>query len=150
MNHHYNFGAMTDSQRAVGRKFLATPTFGVVGASKDRTKVGNEILRWYQSRNLDVVPVHPKEPELEGIKAITDISELVSPSTTALSIITPPRITLAVLTKAKELDVPFYWIQPGAEDEAVLTFIKENGLTDRVIQGGPCILVLGDGVRSHL
>ncbi|KAG6920159.1 hypothetical protein DXG01_004925 [Tephrocybe rancida] len=147
---HYNFGAMTDAQETVGKTFLATPTFAVVGASKDQTKVGNRILRWYQTRDLDAIPVHPKEPELEGIKTITDISELSSPSTTALSIITPPRITLAVLKKAKELNVPSYWIQPGAEDDAVLKYVEENGLTDRVIHGGPCILVLGDGIRSQL
>ncbi|KAG6866392.1 hypothetical protein C0991_004676 [Blastosporella zonata] len=168
MDHHYSFGAMTDAQRTIGNAFLATPAFAVVGASKDQTKVGNRILRWYQNRELNVIPVHPKELELEGIKAITDISELSSPLTTALSIITPPKvrapppperrsplyrtfqITLAVLKKAKDLGVPSYWIQPGAEDESVLEFIKENDLTDRVIHGGPCILVLGDGIRSHL
>ncbi|KAG6900713.1 hypothetical protein C0993_003739 [Termitomyces sp. T159_Od127] len=146
----YNFGAMTDAQKVIGKAFMKSPTFAVVGASKDQSKVGNEILRWYQARDTHVIPVHPKERELEGLKTITDISQLSSPSTTALSIITPPQITLSVLKKAKELNVPFYWIQPGAEDEVVLEYIKENGLIDRAIYGGPCILVLGDGIRSHL
>ncbi|KAG6891490.1 hypothetical protein C0992_005628 [Termitomyces sp. T32_za158] len=139
---HYNFGAMTDAQKHVGKTFMKNTTFAVVGASKDQSKVGNKILRWYQARDINVIPVHPKEHELEGQKTIADISQLSSPSTTALSIITPP--------KAKELNVPSYWIQPGAEDEAVLQYIEESGLTDRVIYGGPCILVLGDGTRSHL
>ncbi|KAF5380361.1 hypothetical protein D9615_004730 [Tricholomella constricta] len=146
----YDFGSMTSAQETIGKSFLAIPSFAVVGASKDQTKVGNRILRWYQTRDFDVTPVHPKEPELEGIKTITDISELSSPKTTALSVITPPKVTLGVLKKAKELDVPALWIQPGAEDEAVLQYIKENDLTDRVIYGGPCILVLGDGIRSKL
>ncbi|KAF8070787.1 CoA-binding protein [Lyophyllum atratum] len=141
---------MNDHQEAIGKHFVTVPSFAVVGASKDQTKVGNRILRWYQTRDLDVIPVHFKEPELEGIKTIADISELTSPTTTALSIITPPKITLGVLKKAKELDVPSLWIQPGAEDEAVLEYIKENDMTDRVIHGGPCILVVGDGLRSHL
>lgn len=146
----YNFGSMNEHQETAGKFFLTIPSFAVVGASKDQTKVGNRILRWYQTRDFDVTPVHFKEPELEGIKCITDISELPSPKTTALSIITPPKITLSVLQKAKELDVPSLWIQPGAEDQAVLEYIKENDLTDRVIHGGPCILVLGDGLRSNL
>ncbi|KAG6861166.1 hypothetical protein C0995_003176 [Termitomyces sp. Mi166 len=144
---HYNFGAMTGAQKAVGKAFLKNSTFAVVGTSKDQTKVGNRILRWYQAKGLDVIPVHPvclftvsysgaslthgviqKELELEGLKTITDISELSSPSTTALSIITPPKITLSVLAQAKELNVPSYWIQPGAEDEAVLEYIKENAI----------------------
>ncbi|KNZ74858.1 hypothetical protein J132_05856 [Termitomyces sp. J132] len=141
---------MTDAQKVVGKAFLKKSTFAVVGASKDQMKVGNKVLRWYQARGLDVIPVHPKEPELEGLKTITEISQLSSPSTTALSIITPPQITLLVLEKAKELNVPSYWIQAGAEDETVLKYIEENGLSDRVVCGGPCILVLGDGIRSHL
>ncbi|KAG5653521.1 hypothetical protein H0H81_012595 [Sphagnurus paluster] len=165
----YDFGTFKPGHESVAQKFLATPSFAVVGASKDQTKVGNRILRWYQTREFNVTPVHPKEPELEGIKTITDISELPSPNATALSIITPPKVsaphcppptrapqkfptqvTLAVVEKAKELDVPFLWIQPGAEDEAVLDYIKTHNLTDRVIYGGACLLVLGDGVRSNL
>ena len=29
-------------------------------------------------------------------------------------------------------------------------YVREAGLEDRVILGGPCILVLGDGVREKL
>ena len=53
------------------------------------------------------------------------------------------QVTLAILEQAKELSIPSLWLQPGAEDEAVLKYIKENGLSDRVVYGGPCILVDG-------
>ena len=46
--------------------------------------------------------------------------------------------------------MPALWLQPGAEDAAVVEFIKENGLADRVIYGGPCILVEGDGIIRSL
>ncbi|KAJ3513913.1 hypothetical protein NLJ89_g2687 [Agrocybe chaxingu] len=59
------------------------------------------------------------------------------------------KVTLGILQQAKELDVPALWLQPGAEDEAVVEYIKEN-LADRVIYGGPCILVQGDDIRSSL
>jgi len=67
-----------------------------------------------------------------------------------VSVITPAKITLSLLQQAKELDVPALWLQPGAEDDTVRTFIKENGLGDKVILGGPCVLVQGDGVRERL
>ena len=38
--------------------FLQTPRFAVVGASKDQNKWGTKILKWYQTRGLDVIPVH--------------------------------------------------------------------------------------------
>lgn len=60
------------------------------------------------------------------------------------------QVTLGILQSAKELNVPALWLQPGAEDEAVREYIKEAGLDDRVIIGGPCILVEGDGIIRSL
>jgi len=98
---------------------------------------------------MNVIPVHPKEEELEGIKTLKSVSEFPSPTTTSVSIITPPKVTLGLLQQAKDLSVPALWLQPGAEDDAVIEYIKEN-MADRVIYGGPCILVEGDGIRSML
>ncbi|KAF8971104.1 CoA-binding protein [Flammula alnicola] len=136
---------VTDIQKT----FLGAPQFAVVGASKDKSKYGTRVLKWYQDRSFKVTPVHPKEKELEGLETISSIAELPSPSETSISIITPPKITLGILEKAKELSVPALWLQPGAEDEAVIEYIKAN-LSDRVIYGGPCILVEGDDIaRSN-
>jgi predicted CoA-binding protein len=54
------------------------------------------------------------------------------------------------LEKAKELAVPAIWLQPGAEDETVINWLHENGMEEKVIYGGPCILVEGDGVSTSL
>lgn len=59
-------------------------------------------------------------------------------------------MTLDLLQQAMELNVPSLWLQPGAEDDTVKSFIRANGLEDKVIYGGPCILVEGDGVRKSL
>ena len=59
-------------------------------------------------------------------------------------------MTIEILKQAKELNVPALWLQPGAEDDAVVDYIKENAMTDRVIYGGPCILVEGDGLIKSL
>lgn len=57
---------------------------------------------------------------------------------------------MSLLQQAKELNIPAIWIQPGAADPAVITYIKENGLVDKVIYGGPCILVEGDTITKSL
>lgn len=44
------------------RAFFSQPHFAVVGASKDATKFGTKLLKWYQERKLDVTPVHPVRP----------------------------------------------------------------------------------------
>ncbi|XP_006460724.1 hypothetical protein AGABI2DRAFT_192336 [Agaricus bisporus var. bisporus H97] len=130
--------------------FLSSPNFAVVGASKDKTKFGTKILQWYQARNFKVTPVHPKEGELEGLATVSSLKELASPSTTSVSVVTPAKVTLNVLKEAKELGVPALWIQPGAEGPEIADYIKENGLENRVVYGGPCLLVQGDGIRQKL
>ncbi|KAL0956898.1 hypothetical protein HGRIS_003004 [Hohenbuehelia grisea] len=140
-----------NTTREIQQSFLASPYFAVVGASKDQAKFGTKVLKWYKVRSFQVTPVHPRETDLEGIRTIKTIADLASPAETSISIITPPKITLEILRQGKELSVPGYWLQPGAEDEEVKQFIKENGLSDRTIFGGPCILVEGDDVvRSVL
>jgi len=59
-------------------------------------------------------------------------------------------VTLGILEQAKNLSVPALWLQPGAEDETVIQYIKDNELENRVIYGGPCLLVEGDGVKQSL
>ncbi|KAI0027942.1 NAD-P-binding protein [Vararia minispora EC-137] len=137
-------------QTAIQKTFLSSPLFAVIGASKDQTKWGTKVLQWYQQRGLPVTPIHPKEAELEGLATVRDIAELPEPTRTSVSVITPPVITLGILQKAKDAGIPALWLQPGVADDAVITFVQENGMEDRVIYGGPCILVQGDGIRSSL
>ncbi|CDO69166.1 hypothetical protein BN946_scf185042.g68 [Trametes cinnabarina] len=95
-------------------------------------------------------PPSQKEDELEGLKTVRTIADLPAPAETSVHIITPPKVTLSILEQAKALGVPALWLQPGAEDEAVIAYIKENGLEDKTIYGGPCILVEGDGILRSL
>ncbi|GBE80456.1 hypothetical protein SCP_0301710 [Sparassis crispa] len=130
--------------------FLSSPQYAVVGASKDQTKFGTKVLKWYLARDLSVTPVHPKEDTLEGVNTVRSLGDLPSPADTSISIITNPKITLGILEQAKALSIPALWLQPGAEDAAVVSYIKDNGLESKVIYGGPCILVEGDGIRETL
>ncbi|KAF7322088.1 NAD(P)-binding protein [Mycena kentingensis (nom. inval.)] len=138
---------------AIQKKFLSASTFAVVGASKDTNKFGTKILNWYKERGMPVHPVHPRlqrESELEGIPTVASIADLPAPAETSISIVTPPKVTLSILESALALSVPALWIQPGAADDEVVAWIKENGMADRVVWGGPCILVLGDRLRASL
>ncbi|KAG9089930.1 hypothetical protein FRC06_001294 [Ceratobasidium sp. 370] len=130
--------------------FFKSPKFAVVGASKDQTKFGTKILKWYLDRKISVTPVHPKESELEGVNAVKSLKELKSPKETSVSIITNPKVSLAILKEGKELDIPAFWLQPGADDEEVRKYVEEEKLQDRVVLGGPCVLVSGDSIRSRL
>ena len=61
------------------------------------------------------------------------------------------QVTLGILEEAKNLGIPALWLQPGAEDDAVRKYVEEAGMQERVILGGPCVLVLGEGlIKSQL
>lgn len=66
-----------------------------------------------------------------------------------MSIITPPKVTLKVLENAKNIGIQNVWIQPGAEDEAVIQFVNNNKSSINVILGGPCILVDGPSLLQN-
>ncbi|KAI8646857.1 CoA-binding protein [Parasitella parasitica] len=124
------------------KQFFQKPYFAVVGASTTRSKYGNKVLRWYQSNDLNVTPIHHKEVEIEKLATQPSIKELPSPKDTSISIITPPQVTLSVLKDAQVLGINNVWIQPGAEDQKVIDFAKDNKDMN-IILGGSCILVEG-------
>src|SRR5512138_1012510 len=91
-------------------RFLQAKRFGVVGASTDRTKYGNRVLRCYQEKGLSVVPVNPKEREVEGIPCVADVAELPD-DVTSISVISPPAVTEQVVEAAVEKGIRNIWMQ---------------------------------------
>jgi predicted CoA-binding protein len=120
------------------KQFLAQKRFAVVGASADRAKYGNKVLRCYLQHGRDAVPVNPKDATVEGLAAFKSLAE-IQPKPDAVSIITPPKVTEAVVEEAARLGIRHVWMQPGAESDAAIARAKALGL--HVIAGGPCLLV---------
>lgn len=119
--------------------FLAEGPFAVVGASPNRDKYGNKVLRAYlQNDKAPLYAVHPSETEVEGVRAYPSLSALPEVPRT-VSIITPPAVTERVVDEAIALGVPNLWMQPGAESEEAVRRAEEAGL--EVIAGGACVLV---------
>jgi hypothetical protein len=118
--------------------FFSSAEFAVIGASKDRTKYGNKVLRCYLQHQKIVWPVHPKEQEIEGLTVIHHISDL-SKHVKSISIITPPLITENVVEQAHHHGIKNIWMQPGAESSKAIQFCKDVGMN--LIASGPCILV---------
>jgi predicted CoA-binding protein len=120
-------------------EFLAGAPHAVVGASQDRAKYGNKVLRVYQQHDRRVVPVHPSAKEIEGLVAYQDLAALPEP-VHGISVITPPPVTERVVQQAIELGIKHIWMQPGAESETAVELARQNGIN--VIAGGPCLLVV--------
>jgi predicted CoA-binding protein len=120
------------------RAFLAGDSFAVAGASRDRSKYGNKVLRCYLQHGLDVRPVNPHETEVEGLACAKDIASLSEP-VHGLSIVTPPEATEQLVEEAGAAGIRHVWMQPGAESERAIERARELGMN--VIANGPCVLV---------
>lgn len=126
-------------------EFLKAKTFGVVGASADRSKYGNRVLRCYQSHGMTAIPVNPKEREIEGAQCVPSVMELPA-EVESISVITPPPVTERVVEQAAEKGIRNVWMQPGAESDKAVEFCRSRGIN--VIADGSCILVVL-GYREH-
>jgi len=119
--------------------FLASPAFGVVGASTNREKYGNKILRCFQQHNRRAIPVHPNESEIEGAACAATINDLPT-EVVSLSMITPPAVTAKLVPIAIEKGITNIWMQPGAEHPDAVALCLERGVN--VIADGSCLLVV--------
>jgi len=119
--------------------FLAGDVFAVAGASTNREKYGNKVVRVYQQNGRRVYPLNPRAEQIEGEKAYPDLASLPEP-VHGLSIVTPPAITEQIVEQAIEAGVEHLWMQPGAESSRAIKRAEEAGLN--VIARGPCVLVV--------
>lgn len=119
--------------------FLSGEPFAVVGASTNREKYGNKVLRVYQQNDKPVYPINPRAEEIEGLKAYPDLASLPEVPH-GISIITPSAITEQVVEQAVGLGIKHIWMQPGAESDLAIAYARENGVN--VIAKGACALVV--------
>jgi uncharacterized protein len=119
--------------------FLDGAPHAVVGASNDRAKYGNIVLRAYLQQGLPVYPVNPTADEVEGLKAYPNLAALPE-QVHGISIITPPAITEKIIQEAAALGIRHVWMQPGAESSGAIARARRMGMN--VIGGDACILVV--------
>ena len=119
--------------------FLDGATFAVAGASTNRRKYGNKVLRCYMQNGRHVVPINPRAVEVEGLAAYPSVAELPEP-VHGLSFITPPEVTVQIVKDALAAGIRYLWMQPGAEHPDAIAEAESAGAT--VIHSGPCLLVV--------
>ena len=102
-------------------------TVAVIGASSNRDKFGNKALRAFEKRGYRVIPVNPNEAEVEGhptFKSVLDIPGSVDLAT----VYVPPRVGVAVIDEVAKKGITEVWLNPGADDPAVVDRARKLGL----------------------
>ncbi len=118
--------------------FLSASSYAVAGASLDREKYGNKILRCYLQHGYDVIPVHPSEETIEGLPCCASVGALPD-KVESLSVVTPPRVTEKIVLEAVAKGIKNVWMQPGAESHKAVEYCRAHGVN--VIADGSCLLV---------
>jgi predicted CoA-binding protein len=121
------------------RDFLAAPAFGVAGASTNREKYGNKVLRCYLQHGRRAFGINPRATEIEGVPCYPDLASLPA-EVSALSLITPPKISEALIEACADSRIRRVWFQPGAESRLAVQRAEALGLEP--IAGGACLLVV--------
>ncbi|MBN2714687.1 MAG: CoA-binding protein [Deltaproteobacteria bacterium] len=118
--------------------FLSSDMYAVAGASTNREKYGNKVVRAYLQQGKTVFPINPSASTVEGLDAYPNVDSLPE-GVTAISIVTPAPVTLAVVKSALERKITRIWMQPGAENAEAIDLARAAGAL--VIADGACVLV---------
>ena len=120
------------------KRFLAVGSFAVVGASANRAKFGNKVLRCYAQHDHPVVGVNPQAKEIEGLPCYASLVDVPGPPR-AVSVVAPPGFAQQIVSDAVDSSVRHMWFQAGSEDESAIKNALAHGI--EVIAYGPCVLV---------
>jgi predicted CoA-binding protein len=99
----------------------------VIGASSDRNKFGNRALRAYERQGFTVLAINPHEQEVEGHRTYPSVLDVPGPIDIA-TVYVPGHVGIKVLEQLAEKGVQEVWLNPGADDGAVVARARELGL----------------------
>jgi predicted CoA-binding protein len=110
----------------------------LIGASNDSSKFGNQIYLDLRNKGYHIVPINPKENEIEGDKAYASI-DMMDSLPDIVNFVVPPQIAIKVAQKAIDLGITHLWFQPGSESDELEELLRKNHDIKYLINS--CIMV---------
>jgi len=117
-------------------EFVSQPTLALVGASRNRKKLGSHALRALKTRR-HVLVVHPSAATLEGEPCYPSLVQLPEQASGVIVVVKPAQAE-AVVREAYAAGIKRVWLQPGAESADAVRFCETHGMT---CISGQCILM---------
>jgi hypothetical protein len=102
-------------------------TVAVIGASSHRHKFGNKALRAFEHRGYTVLAINPNEAEVEGHKTYASVLDVPGRIDMA-TVYIPAEAGVRVMEELAARGVPEVWLNPGADEDAVVDRARELGL----------------------
>ena len=99
----------------------------VIGASKDRRKFGNRAVRAYVDQGHTVIPINPRETEIEGLKTYASVLDVPGPIDMA-SFYVPPEVGEQIIGEVVRKQIPEVWLNPGADSDELVIRARALGV----------------------
>jgi len=91
----------------------------VIVASSDRRKFGNRAVRAFVAEGYTVVPINPRETEIEGLRAYKSVLDVPGPIDMA-SFYVHPDVGERVMDEVARKGIAEVWLNPGSESERLI------------------------------
>jgi predicted CoA-binding protein len=124
--------------------FLMAKTIAIIGASRNKKKFGNQVLKNLVSKGYDVYPVNPYAEEIEGIKCYNNVSLLPENVKTAL-IVTPKKETEKTVKELINKGITNIWIQQMSETTESIDIALKSNVN---LIANKCIFMFAEPVSS--
>jgi predicted CoA-binding protein len=95
----------------------------VIGASSDRRKFGNRALRAFRRQGYTVVPINPREQQVEGLQAYASVLDVPGAIDMATFYV-PPEVGEIVMPDVARKQIPEVWLNPGSESDALIRLAR--------------------------
>lgn len=105
------------------RELMKLKNWVVIGDVANSTKYASRILNLFKEKGYNAVGVNPRGGE--GIyKSLKEVGYTIN----AIDLCINPVQGLEYMKEAKDLDIKYVLIQPGAESNEIIKYCKENNI----------------------
>ena len=103
-------------------------TVAIIGASANRAKYGNKALRAFERQGYRVIPINPNEREVEGHRTYASVADVPEPID-MVTVYVRPEVGIRVMDDIARKGIKEVWLNPGADEPAVVARARALGLT---------------------
>jgi len=117
------------------KEILGTPrVVAVVGMSSKRDRPSNEVGLYLKGHGFTIIPVHPKEKEIDGMRVYPDLLSIPREADVEIvDLFVAGERAAPLVEQAARIGASIVWFQPGAEHPPSEARARELGL--EVISG---------------
>ncbi len=119
------------------KDFLKQKRFAVAGSFRNENKYAYKILKALIKKGYETYPVNPRLNDVGGVKCYKSVKDIPF-DIDVVNIVTPPSITGMIIKECREKSVKRVWLQPGAENKAVIEFCRDNNID---VIHGLCVML---------